>query len=152
MWRRIFEWKFWPSGPEVSFKYPRPDLLCINLAPPISPWIPRRKGGQILGRLLSPWMAPPFRLGFQRERGGRSWAPHFYPWLTFPRQFSTLWQQNGLILYMSPLIHIENQRKILIAKINLPLQITSQIKIEKSCLGSKFLGSKLARRRTRITL
>ena len=24
MGRRIFEWKFWPSGPEFSFKYPHP--------------------------------------------------------------------------------------------------------------------------------
>ena len=54
---------------------------------------------------------------------------------------------NELILYMSTLIHIENRPKIIIAKINLPPQRTSQIKIEKSCLGPKLLGSKLARRR-----
>ena len=24
MWRRIFEWKFWPSGPDFVFTYPRP--------------------------------------------------------------------------------------------------------------------------------
>ena len=24
IWTRIFEWKFWPGGPELSFKYPAP--------------------------------------------------------------------------------------------------------------------------------
>ena len=75
----------------------------------------------------------------------------FHHFVTFLRSFSTLWRQNAVILYRSTSIHIQIKIKKIIAKINLPLQKTSQINNENLRLTPKICRSKLASHPTRIT-